>query len=135
MDRSDEKTSASTDSGRKCPEAAGEPKCCTYCRTTTTPLWRGGPSGPKSLCNACGIKYGKKRRELKGPEGGEKVKRGKRIKGGGAGVVRLLGLRKDVLLNKGTLLQLKHRRPWRRLGEVEEAAVLLMALSSGFLYA
>ncbi|XP_024023017.1 transcription factor stalky [Morus notabilis] len=36
-------------------------KCCSniYCRTQTTPMWRRGPLGPKSLCNACGIKYGK----------------------------------------------------------------------------
>ena len=27
--------------------ASGEPKACTDCHTTKTPLWRGGPSGPK----------------------------------------------------------------------------------------
>lgn len=143
-----------------------EPKCCTICRTTETPLWRGGPSGPKvppfllfslflpqlpfclgslgqscsilafcvgqSLCNACGIRYGKKRRELQGVEGGcrEKVaKRGKSGKSSVAGVLRLLGPGKDALV------KLKRRRPWRRMAEVEEAAVLLMALSCGFLYA
>ncbi|XP_044499420.1 GATA transcription factor 15-like [Mangifera indica] len=37
-------------------------KFCTDCKTTKTPLWRGGPAGPKSLCNACGIKYRKKKR-------------------------------------------------------------------------
>ncbi|MQL89348.1 hypothetical protein Taro_021915 [Colocasia esculenta] len=108
-----------------------EPKCCTICRTTETPLWRGGPSGPKSLCNACGIRYGKKRRELQGVDGGEKVaKKGKRGKSGVAGVLRLLAVGKQ-----GALLKLKQRRPWRRLGEEEEAAVLLMALSCGCLYA
>ncbi|KAI4369373.1 hypothetical protein MLD38_017817 [Melastoma candidum] len=34
---------------------------CADCNTTKTPLWRVGPSGPKSLCNACGIRYRKKR--------------------------------------------------------------------------
>nr|KYP71287.1 GATA transcription factor 16 [Cajanus cajan] len=36
-------------------------KCCADCKTTKTPLWRGGPAGPKTLCNACGIRYRKKR--------------------------------------------------------------------------
>ncbi|XP_038883344.1 GATA transcription factor 18 [Benincasa hispida] len=36
---------------------------CANCDTTTTPLWRNGPSGPKSLCNACGIRYKKEERK------------------------------------------------------------------------
>lgn len=39
--------------------AARSPKCCAVCRTTKTPLWRNGPPGPKSLCNACGIRFNK----------------------------------------------------------------------------
>ncbi|GLJ09496.1 hypothetical protein SUGI_0110640 [Cryptomeria japonica] len=39
-------------------------RVCVDCNTTKTPLWRGGPQGPKSLCNACGIRYRKKRRAL-----------------------------------------------------------------------
>ncbi|TYJ47997.1 hypothetical protein E1A91_A01G030900v1 [Gossypium mustelinum] len=35
-------------------------KTCANCGTSKTPLWRGGPAGPKSLCNACGIKSRKK---------------------------------------------------------------------------
>jgi len=30
---------------------------CTDCGTLDSPEWRKGPSGPKSLCNACGRKY------------------------------------------------------------------------------
>ncbi|CBI39566.3 unnamed protein product, partial [Vitis vinifera] len=41
-------------------------KCCTDCKTTKTPLWRGGPAGPKSLCNACGIRYRKRRSSMVG---------------------------------------------------------------------
>ncbi|KAL9230382.1 hypothetical protein vseg_005744 [Gypsophila vaccaria] len=37
-------------------------RMCTDCHTTTTPLWRSGPHGPKSLCNACGIRQRKARR-------------------------------------------------------------------------
>ncbi|KAL3752077.1 hypothetical protein ACJRO7_012834 [Eucalyptus globulus] len=29
------------------------------CNATTSPMWRRGPLGPKTLCNACGIKYRK----------------------------------------------------------------------------
>ncbi|KAG5412642.1 hypothetical protein IGI04_000209 [Brassica rapa subsp. trilocularis] len=35
---------------------------CANCDTTSTPLWRNGPSGPKSLCNACGIRFKKEER-------------------------------------------------------------------------
>lgn len=31
--------------------------CCTQCSTTTTPVWRAGPCGPKTLCNACGVRW------------------------------------------------------------------------------
>ncbi|KAK4533387.1 hypothetical protein CCYA_CCYA17G4269 [Cyanidiococcus yangmingshanensis] len=32
---------------------------CDFCQTTETPLWRAGPRGPKTLCNACGVKWKK----------------------------------------------------------------------------
>ncbi|AET03916.1 putative transcription factor C2C2-GATA family [Medicago truncatula] len=35
---------------------------CASCDSTSTPLWRNGPRGPKSLCNACGIRYKKEER-------------------------------------------------------------------------
>ncbi|PIA33522.1 hypothetical protein AQUCO_04100158v1 [Aquilegia coerulea] len=28
-------------------------RACSECRTTKTSLWRTGPAGPKTLCNAC----------------------------------------------------------------------------------
>ncbi|KAL8158377.1 GATA transcription factor 1-like [Apium graveolens] len=30
---------------------------CQHCQTDHTPLWRAGPMGPKTLCNACGVRY------------------------------------------------------------------------------
>lgn len=30
---------------------------CTHCQVNKTPLWREGPMGPKTLCNACGVRY------------------------------------------------------------------------------
>lgn len=32
-------------------------KKCTHCEVTKTPQWREGPMGPKTLCNACGVRY------------------------------------------------------------------------------
>ncbi|KAK3016612.1 hypothetical protein RJ639_006490 [Escallonia herrerae] len=45
--------------------AGGDPllaRRCANCDTTSTPLWRNGPRGPKSLCNACGIRFKKEER-------------------------------------------------------------------------
>ncbi|ONK78006.1 uncharacterized protein A4U43_C02F13220 [Asparagus officinalis] len=33
------------------------PKRCTKCLSSKTPLWRPGPLGPKTLCNACGLRF------------------------------------------------------------------------------
>ncbi|KAK4764057.1 hypothetical protein SAY87_013495 [Trapa incisa] len=30
---------------------------CSHCKVTKTPQWREGPMGPKTLCNACGVRY------------------------------------------------------------------------------
>lgn len=32
---------------------------CVHCAATETPLWRAGPDGPKTLCNACGVRWKK----------------------------------------------------------------------------
>nr|ACJ84046.1 unknown [Medicago truncatula] len=39
-------------------------RVCSDCSTSHTPLWRSGPMGPKSLCNACGIRQRKARRAM-----------------------------------------------------------------------
>ncbi|AQK87828.1 GATA transcription factor 12 [Zea mays] len=36
---------------------AGEGRRCLHCETDKTPQWRTGPLGPKTLCNACGVRY------------------------------------------------------------------------------
>lgn len=62
-------------------------KTCAFCRTQKTPLWRNGPFGPKTLCNACGVKF--KLGKLAGDEDGHVVSvivpRQKRRKNGSAG--------------------------------------------------
>ncbi|KAH0642445.1 hypothetical protein KY290_034038 [Solanum tuberosum] len=34
-----------------------EGRKCLHCATDKTPQWRTGPLGPKTLCNACGVRY------------------------------------------------------------------------------
>ncbi|KAI5055722.1 hypothetical protein GOP47_0029243 [Adiantum capillus-veneris] len=36
--------------------SSGFTRTCSLCGTSKTPLWRSGPLGAKSLCNACGIR-------------------------------------------------------------------------------
>ncbi|KAF8395979.1 hypothetical protein HHK36_017590 [Tetracentron sinense] len=36
---------------------AGQPRRCTHCLSQRTPQWRAGPLGPKTLCNACGVRF------------------------------------------------------------------------------
>ncbi|KAI9230019.1 MAG: hypothetical protein DHS80DRAFT_6185, partial [Piptocephalis tieghemiana] len=38
----------------------GVEKVCTGCGTLESPEWRKGPNGPKTLCNACGLRWAKK---------------------------------------------------------------------------
>lgn len=38
---------------------------CTDCGTLDSPEWRKGPSGPKTLCNACGLRWAKKEKKSK----------------------------------------------------------------------
>nr|GEV88638.1 zinc finger, GATA-type [Tanacetum cinerariifolium] len=35
----------------------GQGRKCTHCLSQRTPQWRAGPHGPKTLCNACGVRY------------------------------------------------------------------------------
>ncbi|XP_051130544.1 GATA transcription factor 16-like [Andrographis paniculata] len=125
-------------------------KTCADCGTSKTPLWRGGPDGPKSLCNACGIRSRKKRRALLGvtkeEKKGKKSTSGKNSSSNSGGSssssssgessslkkkLWAFGGREDVALQRP-----RSNTPRRRkLGEVEQAAFLLMALSCGSVYA
>uniref|UniRef100_A0A0D9XMB9 GATA-type domain-containing protein n=1 Tax=Leersia perrieri TaxID=77586 RepID=A0A0D9XMB9_9ORYZ len=53
-------------SGKKSPGPAaaaaevgmeGGVRRCTHCASEKTPQWRTGPLGPKTLCNACGVRF------------------------------------------------------------------------------
>ncbi|OJJ97885.1 hypothetical protein ASPACDRAFT_45185 [Aspergillus aculeatus ATCC 16872] len=40
---------------------------CTDCGTSDSPEWRKGPEGPKTLCNACGLRWAKKEKKRQDP--------------------------------------------------------------------
>ncbi|KAI7729637.1 hypothetical protein M8C21_005075 [Ambrosia artemisiifolia] len=125
-------------------------KTCADCGTTKTPLWRGGPAGPKSLCNACGIRSRKKRRALMADDkkakkiavaatttsGGDSQSSGlttskSGITDGFCLKKRLMALGSEVVLQRPRSRITKRRK----LGEEEQAAILLMALSCGSVFA
>lgn len=130
-------------------------KSCVDCKTSKTPLWRGGPAGPKSLCNACGIRQRKKRRAALGlqkEESDEMIKKekkedhhhhhkiqisNKKNKSNNKIIsaylrLRLLAFGREVMLQRSAAMGSTQRQP---LGEEEQAAVLLMALSCESVYA
>lgn len=39
------------------PTPADAGRTCLTCGATKTPVWRTGPTGPKTMCNRCGIKW------------------------------------------------------------------------------
>ncbi|XP_078442870.1 uncharacterized protein LOC144712455 [Wolffia australiana] len=43
--------------------APSPPDRCARCGARHSPMWRSGPAGPRTLCNACGIRYRKAKRK------------------------------------------------------------------------
>jgi len=43
---------------------SSEQYVCVTCGRTDSPEWRKGPSGPKTLCNACGLRWAKQMRKI-----------------------------------------------------------------------
>ncbi|KAL1334888.1 hypothetical protein HN51_063840 [Arachis hypogaea] len=131
------KGSDSSGGGGKSPTTELK-KTCADCGTSKTPLWRGGPAGPKSLCNACGIRSRKKKRAILGITRGtaDDVKKGKRSNTAANNSLnfkqRFMALARQVMTKKSNNLAHSHRN---KLGEEEQAAVLLMSLSYGSVYA
>ncbi|XP_049405734.1 GATA transcription factor 17-like isoform X4 [Solanum stenotomum] len=152
-------------SGVTSPETSqSNVKTCADCGTTKTPLWRGGPAGPKSLCNACGIKSRKKRRAFLGLNNEEKKSKKSVALGHknneaqhhlnqscssssnsedskSSNFVKNIvssSLKKKLLPfgKEEVVMQRPRSRSTqkRKLGEVEQAAFLLMALSCGSFY-
>ncbi|ERN08741.1 hypothetical protein AMTR_s00017p00242860 [Amborella trichopoda] len=42
---------------KKWPEREAPARRCSHCLVEKTPQWRMGPMGPRTLCNACGVRY------------------------------------------------------------------------------
>jgi len=100
----------------------------------------------QSLCNACGIRSRKKRRAILGIKSEEKKpkKSGNSNSSGSTSSSstagsnkmgsplhqRLIAIGREVMMQRSTV-----DRQRRKLGEEEQAAVLLMALSCGSVYA
>lgn len=42
---------------RKKENLGSDGRRCLHCATDKTPQWRTGPLGPKTLCNACGVRF------------------------------------------------------------------------------
>ncbi|CAJ2654440.1 unnamed protein product [Trifolium pratense] len=42
---------------RSALQDSATPTKCMHCEVTETPQWREGPKGPRTLCNACGVRY------------------------------------------------------------------------------
>ncbi|CAF2144192.1 hypothetical protein HID58_007439 [Brassica napus] len=114
---------------------SNEKKTCADCGTSKTPLWRGGPAGPKSLCNACGIRNRKRRRGVEDKKQPKKTNSG----GGGGGDLKrspkVGESMKQRMMDLGMTKRSRVEKQLRKLGEEEQAAVLLMALSYGSVYA
>lgn len=51
---------------KKKPRIEEEEYVCTDCGTVDSPEWRKGPLGPKTLCNACGLRWAKKAKKTNG---------------------------------------------------------------------
>ncbi|KAI9351124.1 hypothetical protein DFJ73DRAFT_377737 [Zopfochytrium polystomum] len=62
---------------RKKGKVPAEELFCRQCGTMSSPEWRKGPLGPKTLCNACGLAFSKKLQREK--------KRLQKLGGGGGG--------------------------------------------------
>ncbi|RRT64796.1 hypothetical protein B296_00029387 [Ensete ventricosum] len=152
------------------------PRVCADCRTSETPLWRSGPEGPKvafhssvnpsvplfpfhlrilrfesfSLCNACGIKYRKRRKGLAPPTPTSSSASNSQVGNVPAPAMKVLSTeelkRRQREKQERTLklLLLQHQRQRRSQSEekaaveagkeVEEAARLLLSLSSAGLF-
>ncbi|CAL4956782.1 unnamed protein product [Urochloa decumbens] len=99
-------------------------RSCVECRATTTPMWRSGPTGPRSLCNACGIRYRKKRRQELGLDHKQRQQHNN-----GEAKTEVKDSSSNSSSSSGSSnLQAVQKR--RLLMGVEEAALLLMTLSS-----
>ncbi|KAJ6814840.1 putative GATA transcription factor 22 isoform X1 [Iris pallida] len=113
---------SSSNGNSYCP-AAGRiaVRVCSDCSTTKTPLWRSGPQGPKSLCNACGIRQMKARRAM-------------RAAAAASGGLVPAGAAKKVVKKERSEVGVPLKKRFKVAQEEKDAAILLMALSCGLIH-
>ncbi|KAJ4292481.1 white collar 2 type of transcription factor [Kalmusia sp. IMI 367209] len=58
-----------TSSDKKKKMKIADEYVCTDCGTLDSPEWRKGPNGPKTLCNACGLRWAKKEKKKQSQTG------------------------------------------------------------------
>ncbi|KZV21614.1 GATA transcription factor 21 [Dorcoceras hygrometricum] len=129
-------------------------RVCSDCNTTKTPLWRSGPKGPKSLCNACGIRQRKARRAMAAAAAADPPPRVSEIKVQQQNKQKIskTGHGQDSKFKKRSkmtassdgssssledfLIKLSKNLSFHRVFPQDEkdAAILLMALSSGLVH-
>ncbi|XP_059657057.1 putative GATA transcription factor 22 [Cornus florida] len=134
-------------------------RVCSDCHTTKTPLWRSGPQGPKTLCNACGIRQRKARRAMAAAAAAAAAGNGTNLATNST-TARSTKVqskekksRKSYITQYKKQLKLRHSQSEKKLSfedfalsliqnsafggvfpkDEEEAAVLLMALSCGLI--
>lgn len=64
VDTDQQETTVETSLKMQQQQRLGNGRRCSHCQAQRTPQWRGGPLGPKTLCNACGVRYKKSGRLL-----------------------------------------------------------------------
>ncbi|KAK1440420.1 hypothetical protein QVD17_06247 [Tagetes erecta] len=114
-------------------------KLCLDCNTSKTPLWRTGPAGPKSLCNACGIRFRKKKTSGSGSEKklspdsctSEETTVSSRKREMEVEVDLRMRVVKEMAVLQRPRSPMKKVKRGDKFGEVEQAAYLLMCLSCG----
>ncbi|KAH7908962.1 hypothetical protein BJ138DRAFT_1156385 [Hygrophoropsis aurantiaca] len=69
----EEKSVVLTSKRQKPEDQSTEGQTCLGCNATSTPEWRRGPLGPRTLCNACGLVYAKLLKKRARGEGRSRV--------------------------------------------------------------
>lgn len=70
IDKADARYGGSSYSDKKAKKVkSADEFVCTDCGTLDSPEWRKGPNGPKTLCNACGLRWAKKEKKRSGDPG------------------------------------------------------------------
>uniref|UniRef100_A0A6V7QSS7 GATA-type domain-containing protein n=1 Tax=Ananas comosus var. bracteatus TaxID=296719 RepID=A0A6V7QSS7_ANACO len=120
-------------------------RVCSNCNTTRTPLWRSGPQGPKSLCNACGIRQRKARQAMAlAAAGGAVISAEKPIEMERNEDCRILPYKKRCRITptakkkvkfEDVIISLNNNSAFHRvfLQDEKDAAILLMGLSCGLI--